>query len=159
VVNRAERREEIKLILEYVKLAISLAVLGAILFALLEWQQSNRASLHSNYLQVASAWRSHLLTFLERPSLRPYFESGKQLNDDDPNRESVLAIADVRLEVMDDIMDFASLAGVIDQIGDWKRTFAAAFRSSPVLCQRLAETRTNYGLIVSIGNAVCHSRR
>jgi hypothetical protein len=85
----------------------------------------------SNYLRVASAWRSHLTTFLGRPSLRPYFEAGKQLNDDNPNRESVLAIADERLEVMDDILDYASLAGMSDQIGDWKRTFAAAFISTP----------------------------
>ena len=158
MVNRAERREEIKLILEYVKVAISLGVLGTILFAVLEWQLANRASRQINFQQVSSAWRNHLTTFLERPLLRPYFEAGKQLNDDDPNRESVLAIADVRLEVMDDIMDAASLAGETPQLGDWKRTFAAAFRSSPVLCQRLAETRTNYGLIVSIGDAVCHSR-
>jgi hypothetical protein len=159
VVNRAERREEIKLILEYVKISVSLGLLGAILFAGLEWQRANRASLQSNFLAVASAWRSHLTTFLDRPSLRPYFEAGKQLNDDDPNRESVLAIADVRLEVMDDILDYASLAGVGDQIGDWKRTFASAFRSSPILCQRLAETRTTYGLIVSIGDSECHPRR
>jgi len=159
VANRAERREEIKLILEYAKVAISLGLLGTILFAALEWQRANRASLQTNYLQVASAWRTHLTTFLDRPSLRPYFEAGKQLNDDDPNREIVLAVADVRLEVMDDILDYASWAGVSNQIGDWKRTFTAAFRSSPILCQRLAETRTAYGLTVSIGDSVCHSRR
>src|SRR6266700_2925789 len=41
--NRAERREEIKLILEYFKVAASFGVVGTIVFAALQWQQGNKA--------------------------------------------------------------------------------------------------------------------
>jgi hypothetical protein len=151
--GRAERREEIKLRLEYLKVAISLAVIGTLLFAGLQWRTANQVALQTNYQRIASEWRTHLGTFVEKPLLRPYFEDRKEIGGDD--KEAILAVADVRLDVMDGILTYASLAGASDEIGGWKNTFSAAFRNSPVLCARLQETRGNYGLVVPIADAVC----
>jgi hypothetical protein len=73
----AERREEIKLRLEYLKAAISLGVIGTVLFAGLQWRMANQAALQTNYQRIAFEWRNHLATFVEKPVLRPYFEDGK----------------------------------------------------------------------------------
>jgi hypothetical protein len=56
-------------------------------------------------------WRNHLATFVEKPLLRPYFEGRKKLTDDDPNREAVVALVDVRLDVIDGILTYAALRG------------------------------------------------
>jgi hypothetical protein len=153
--GRADRREEIKLRLEYLKVVISLGVIGTLLFAGLQWRTANQAALQTNYQRIASEWRSHLATFVEKPLLRPYFEGRKELTNDDLNTEVVLALADVRLEVIDGILTYAALWGESDGIVGWENTFAAAFRGSPVLCARLQETRANYGLAVPIGYAAC----
>ena len=90
--GRAERREEIKLRLEYLKVVISLGVIGTLLFAGLQWRMANQAALQTNDQRIVSEWRNHLATFVEKPLLRPYFEGRKKLTDDDPNREAVLAL-------------------------------------------------------------------
>jgi hypothetical protein len=157
--GRAERREEIKLTLEYLKLAISLGVIGILLFAGLQWRLANQAAVQTNYQRLVSDWRNHLLIFVEKPFLRPYFEGRKKLTDDDPNREAVLALVDVRLDVIDGILTYAALRGESDVVAGWKDTFTAAFRTSPALCARLQETRGNYvawtPLVVPIGYAAC----
>jgi hypothetical protein len=109
--GRAERREEIKLRLEYLKVVISLGVIGTLLFAGLQWRMANQAALQTNYQRIVSEWRNHLSTFVEKPLLRPYFEGRKKLTDDDPNREAVLALVDVRLDVIDGILTYAALRG------------------------------------------------
>jgi hypothetical protein len=157
--GRAERREEIKLRLEYLKVVISLGVIGTLLFAGLQWRMANQAALQTNYQRIVSEWRNHLATFVEKPLLRPYFEGRKKLTDDDPNREAVLALVDVRLDVIDGILTYAALRGESDVVGGWKDTFTSAFRTSPALCARLQETRGSYvtwiPLVVPIGYAAC----
>jgi hypothetical protein len=141
--SRAERREEIKLRLEYLKAVISLGVIGTILFAGLQWRSANQAALQTNYQRIASEWRGHLGTFVEKPLLRPYFEGGKQLSGDDPNREAALAIADVRLDVMDAILTYAALAGASEDIGGWRNTFITLFGLVPFYvrgCKKHAQT-------------------
>jgi len=56
--GRAERREEIKLRLEYLKLAISLGVIGTLLFAGLQWRMGNQAALQTDYQRIVSEWRT-----------------------------------------------------------------------------------------------------
>jgi hypothetical protein len=120
---------------------------------------ANQAALQTNYQRIVSEWRNHLSTFVEKPLLRPYFEGRKKLTDDDPNREAVLALVDVRLDVIDGILTYAALRGESDVVGGWKETFSAAFRTSPALCARMQETRGNYvtwtPLVVPIGYAAC----
>jgi hypothetical protein len=153
--DRSERREEIKLKLEYLKIALSLAGIASILFAGLQWMSANHVATEAVYQRMTNEWRDHLKTLVEKPTLRPYFANGKELTADDPNTQTVLALADVRLDVMDAILTYATLRGYGDEIGGWRRTFADAFRASPVLCQRLTDTYSNYGLIVPIARAAC----
>jgi hypothetical protein len=167
--NRAERREEIKLILEYVKVATSFGFIGTLLFAGLQWKQANEAADRANqtaiaankaavqvvYQRIANEWRDHLQTFVKSPDLRPYFEGKRELSANDANREAVLAVADIRLDVMDAILTYASLQGYEKEIKGWRNTFAGAFSSSPALCSRMHGTEANYGLIVPIARQAC----
>lgn len=140
-----------KLIVEYIKLAISFAVVLSVVFAGLQWasaiEASNRANLLANlalYQRMTNEWRDHLKTFVERPDLRPYFEEMKELETDDKQRQAVLALADVRLDVMDAVLTYAAMSGQGNAITGWKNAFARAFRKSTVLCARLKETEASY---------------
>lgn len=151
--SRAERREEIKLRLEYAKLASSIAVVGTVLFAGLQWrianQNAEQASLmadHTVYSRMTGEWREHLRLFVEKPHLRPYFEGGKELTDGDPNREIVLAVADIRLDVMDAVLTYVDLRGMLADLEGWIQTFARAFQTSPAMCVRFRETASNWGM-------------
>jgi hypothetical protein len=160
MIDRGERREEIKLILEYAKLVLSLIGIVTLVFAGLQWRDSNRAASLAGYQNMAVEWRDHIRTFVDKPDLRPYFEEGLQLNADDPNREAVLALADVRLDVMDAVLTYPALLGYTPtDIQGWRNTFASAFRASPALCARMHQTKANYGLVVPIGVQTCTAHR
>lgn len=159
MIDRAERREEIRLVLEYVKLAISVLGIGTLLFAGLQWMAANKVANETVYQRIASAWTDHLRTILEKPDLRPYLEEGKELSADDPKREAVLALVDLRLDVMDAILTYAAPRWSEGTITGWRNTFASAFRASPALCVRLHENQWNYGLIVPIARDTCRSPR
>lgn len=157
--DRADRREEIKLRLEYAKSAVSVAGLIGIGIAVLQWHSSNITARdnaitarqdaitaqQTAYARIATEWRDHVRLLTDKPDLRPYFADSRALDINDPNRNLVLAMADHRLEVMDSILMYASIAGATGQIGGWIQTFQHAFRNSPALCQRGAEVQQNYG--------------
>ena len=153
---RAERREEIKLMLEYVKLALSLGGVVALLIAVAEWRMANLAATETVYQRMTTEWRDHLKSFIDKPKLRSYFEERKQLTSNDEDAQAVLALADVRLDTADAILSYAAFHGSTDEIGGWKNTFSHAFQTSPVLCARYNETKNNYGLIIPIAVAACH---
>jgi hypothetical protein len=162
IFDRAERREEIRLKLEYLRVFASLAVIITLVFGGLQWRIANQTADFANkianenaYQRITNEWRDHLKTFVEKPNLRPYFEGKKQISADDPNKEMVLALADVRLDVMDAILTYAALRGASGEIVGWNNTIANAFRTSPVLCTRLSEVESSYGLIVPIYRANC----
>jgi hypothetical protein len=73
-------------------------------------------------------------------ALASLFRRWKKITDDDPNREAVLAVVDVRLDVTDEILTYAALRGESDVVGGWKDTVTAAFRTSPALCARLLDS-------------------
>lgn len=110
------------------------------------WQ--NQVALQTNYQRIASEWRTHLGTFVEKPQLRAYFEIEKNLGGDDPCREAVLAIADVRLDVMDGILTYFAMWGKSDDIAGWENTFSATFRSAPYAraYKKRAETTVSLSL-------------
>jgi hypothetical protein len=160
--DRSEQREEIKLKLEYLRLVTSVAVITTLVFGGLQWRIANQAAEFANKIATENAygrieieWRDHLKTFVDRPHLRPYFEEMKQLSADDSNKQAVLGVADIRLDVMDAILTYAAMRDPNGQIGGWKDTFSRAFKTSPILCMRLNETSTNYGLIVPIAHKSC----
>src|SRR6266702_523683 len=104
--TKAERREEIKLKLEYAKLAISVVGVGALFFAALQWFAANQVAQETVYQRMASTWTDHLRILVEKPELRPYFQENKELVADDHERQEVLAYADLRLDVMDAILSY-----------------------------------------------------
>jgi hypothetical protein len=151
MMDRAERREELKLIIEYVKLAASVALAFSVLFAGLQWLSANEAAQKANlaanlalYQRMTNEWRDHLKTFVDHPHLRPYFEEMKELKADDEHRQRVLALADVRLDVIDAVLSYAAMSGRGNAIAGWKNAFSNAFRTSTVLCDRLKETESSY---------------
>jgi hypothetical protein len=71
----------------------------------------------------------------------------------------VLAMADVRLDVMDAVLTYAAIQGVEQPIDGWRHAFADAFRGSPVLCDRFKQTTDEWGALVPIGRDACRDRR
>jgi hypothetical protein len=159
--DRSERREEIKLVLEYLKLVISAVGIATLYFALLQWEAGTKAANIAVYQRMTGEWREHLKTFVDHPSLRPYFEEKKELKlaPDDSERESVLAIADVRLDTADGLLTYAAYQGLGDITG-WENTISNAFRTSSVLCARFQEVQTSYAnaKIVSVARLACKER-
>lgn len=143
--DRAERREEIRLRIEYLKVFASLGVIITLVFAGLQWRIANQVANETAYHRITNEWRDHLRTFVERPELRPYFEGGKELSGEDPNAERVFALADVRLDVMDAILTYAWFRGASAEIQGWRNTISSAFRTSPTLCDRLRDVEQNFG--------------
>lgn len=151
MMDRAERREEMKLVIEYLKLGASFAVLLSVLFAGLQWLNANEAARKANlvanlalYQRMTTEWQDHLKTFVQYPQLRPYFEDKKAFEADDKQRQQVLALADVRLDVMDAVLTYAAMSGQGDAIVGWKNAFSSAFRNSTILCARLKEAEASY---------------
>lgn len=160
--NRSERREEIKLRLEYLKLTISFFGVLGIVFAGLQWKAGTRAALQnalntqeSIYQKIDGEWLGHVAVFVSTPELRPYFYERKRLEIKDPNRSAVLATADIRLSVMDAILTYVDFWSPRKPAEGWRQTFIDAFRQSPVLCSRFFETQNEYGLIVPLGQQAC----
>ncbi|UPK06064.1 hypothetical protein [Bradyrhizobium sp. 170] len=156
--DRSERREEIKLILEYLKILFSVVGLVTVYFALLQWNAATKSANIAVYQRMTGEWREHLKILIEKPGIRPYFESSKELLPDDENRELVLAFADIRLDVADGLLSYARFQK-LEGIDGWENTVANAFRTSPVLCRRLDEARSSFAnaLIIPIAQAVCRS--
>jgi hypothetical protein len=147
------------MLLEYARLLISFFGLGVLVFGGLQWRESIRATEVANeatklaaYQRITGEWREHLRIFIEKPLLRPYFESKLALPPDEDKKEAILAIADVRLDTMDAILTYAALRRASRDIGGWRNTFRDAFSNSPVLCARLKETWNNYGLIREVAS-------
>jgi hypothetical protein len=156
--ERAERREEIKLLIEYIKIILSLLGIGSLIFTGLQWRDSNKAADQAVYQRMTSEWRDHLKIFIDKSHLRPYFEGKKLLENEDSRRDEVLALADVRLDVMDAILTFANPRFSWSTIEGWRKTFEGSFRESPILCIRWSETQSYYGLLNSVGRSVCQPR-
>jgi hypothetical protein len=160
--EESEHREQLKLKLEYVKVAISLIGVAGLFFVALQWRTSNRVADQAAdvadfnaYRAMTAEWSRHLETFVERPELRPYFADRKEIGPADPNRNAVLAIADVRLDVMDAVLTYAAASRFKDDVQPWRNTFADGFRQSAVLCARQAETKSFYGLVNNVAAAAC----
>jgi hypothetical protein len=164
--EQSERREQIKLLLEYVKVAVSLIGVAGLFFVAMQWRTSNRVADETArvndlgaYRAMTVEWSQHLRSFVDRPELRPYFHDGKPLEPSDPNRNLVLALADMRLDVMDAVLTYASGTRFGHNVEPWRNTFADAFRNSPVLCARQAETKSFYGLVNTVAAAACPQPR
>ena len=153
--ERSERREEIKLNLEYLKLPTSAVGLFLIVLAVLQWKAANINAMQAVYQHMTKEWSDHLKMFVAKPALRPYFADSAPLPSDDNLRQEVLAMAAVRLDAMDAVLTFAGIQGQSENIAGWRNTFSSAFRHSVVLCDLVRATEAEYGLIVPISQKAC----
>jgi hypothetical protein len=157
--DRSERREEIKLRLEYLKAATSVLGIALVVLAVLQWRASNINNTQGLYQHMTKEWSDHLRLFVEKPALRPYFEESVPLAPTDERRQEVLAMATLRVDAMDAILTFAQIQGVSAEIDGWRNTFAATFRRSVVLCDLLRERKAEYGLVVAVSTEACRAKR
>jgi hypothetical protein len=77
--------------------------------------------------------------FVNDPRLRPYFYSGKDISEDDPYYDKVMAVADLILDFFDYIVlqpqDFSQrFSGK-----SWEHWMKDIFANSPVLCRHLSK--------------------
>jgi hypothetical protein len=82
--------------------------------------------------------------FINSPELRPYFKSGKDINEKDPAYNKVMAIADMLLDFLDSlIMNTQRFPQMYSY--EWWNTFAIdSFANSPVLCKYLESNKDWY---------------
>lgn len=161
--ERTERREEIKLRLEYAKLATSLLGIVVIWIALQQWEASQRQEREAQRLEdqkaynlIATNWNEHLRMFVERPFLRPYFFQGEPIDPNHNNYNAVSAIAEVRIDLMDSILTHAAARRWSDrEVAGWHETFRDAFRASPIMCAHYKETVSHFGLIAKDARIGC----
>lgn len=138
--------ESVKLKLEHWKFAQSLAgalmVLLGLGFTGLQWRNANQIADQSVYQRMVADWSDHLKIFVDKPHLWPYFEEGRPLGPDD--RSLILAVAEIRLQAMDAVLTNVRLRWSKESYAQWKKTFERAFRRSPALCFRFAETPSEW---------------
>jgi hypothetical protein len=124
---------------EWTTLVISLVGLSSIWFAILQMREADRSALISAYAGVASQWLEVDKAILTYPELRKYF-SGQKLESSDPNRDRVLAISDLALDAMDDMLSFGLLAGNARKMSGWRLTFQRLLQDSPATCDRFRQS-------------------
>ncbi|MEX0284077.1 MAG: hypothetical protein AB3N23_05655 [Paracoccaceae bacterium] len=138
---------------------LSVVGLIALLLAFAQWRASVRRDNLNTYVLLAQGWNNHLMTFVEKPDLRPYFKDGLDVSADDPLAQRVLAVAEVRLDLMDGLLTYISQQGwTPDETSGWQNTFRDAFASSPALCRVHAGSTSSYGLINPLARSQCSTR-
>jgi len=85
--------------------------------------------------------------FIEHPKLRSYFYSRKEIGKDNPDYDTVEALAEFQLDYFDSVQHQLNVRKEV--FGDinlkpWQRYFDDSFTNSPILCKRLNETATWY---------------
>jgi hypothetical protein len=154
-----ERREygaRQKLVLEYLKLLVSLGLVGTVIFAGLQWKEANTVADQTVYQRISADWKEHLTLFVEKPQLAPYFEGKKVLAENDPLRDSVLAAADLRLHAIDSIFTYFGTRWSDSEFPGWNETVRNAFRNSPVLCTRFLSAKETWDEeVINLANENC----
>ncbi|WP_298958582.1 hypothetical protein [uncultured Methylobacterium sp.] len=151
--DRAEFREERKLKLDYWKTIISLGGLGVLIVAVYQWHHTRMIYRDDVDNKMVAIWMDNVKMLAERPAISAHFVAsqpavGPALVDDDKPDSSVLAFADLRLEVMDYILNSGDIWDDADNL-TWKATFLNAFRQSKILCRRFSDLHNNFDNIAS----------
>jgi hypothetical protein len=79
--------------------------------------------------------------FINDPELRPYFYSGKDISEDDPYYDKVIAVADFILDFFDYILLQPQYLPQISPRQSWKPYITDTFANSPVLCRHLNKAK------------------
>ena len=141
--DRAEFREERKLKLDYWKTVFSLGSVLAIGFATYQWYESNQKYRNDLDGRMTTLWREHIKFLIDKPDIGQYFIAKAEMPADSPVKASVLNTADLRLEIIDEILNNSD-EWRQEEIMTWKTTFVRAFRNSSILCSRYIETKSNF---------------
>jgi hypothetical protein len=135
---------------ELLSLVISIAGFITVIISLvLLTRQTREMTLQSKYVASSlektvyetASGRGFALDkiFIDNPELRPYFYSGKDIGEDDPCFDKVVAVADFILDFMDYIVLQPQHFAQIFSPKSWEPWMKDMFANSPVLCGRLQE--------------------
>ena len=148
--------ERLKIGLDVYQAILATLGLVALWFAYTQWEASEAREQRDVYRTISKDWNDHLLFFVTKPELRPYFFDREQLTPNDPNAGLVFAVADVRIDLMDAILTHIKFKGwTAQETAGWQTTFRDAFRTSPALCEVFQETSEHYGLIKPVAKEGC----
>jgi hypothetical protein len=154
--DAAYRIEKRRLWLQIVQTSAALISMVAIVIAYYQFEEGQRREEQSVYRTISTDWNEHLRLFVDKPQFRPYFFEAKPVAPGDPNIETIYAIAEVRLDLMDSMlanMDARNWSE--DETAGWRSTFRDAFAMSPVLCDLLSKTSAHFALLKKPAEAGC----
>ena len=154
--DAAYRIEKKRLWLQIVQTSAALISMVAIVIAYYQFEEGQRREEQSVYRTISTDWNEHLRLFVDKPQFRPYFFEAKPVAPGDPNTETIYAIAEVRLDLMDSMLaNMDARDWSEDETAGWRSTFRDAFAMSPVLCNVLSRTSAHFALLKKPAEAGC----
>ena|SRR5271165_353348 len=142
--------------IELLTLVVSLIGLVSIWIAISELRKNQQTTSIGAYQAIEGLSLESDKLLVEYPALFQYFKLGKQIETTAPEYNQVVALADARIGIIDAALTYAAVGHIENSIEDWNRKFAHDFKSSRVMCERLASTREEYSiLVVDLGEAAC----
>jgi hypothetical protein len=141
-------------------LCVSIGSIGAVAISVFALQQENTTARLSRamsaYQEMISRSEDVDKILVEHPAMRPYFRDSKPLSHADGDYNLAAAIAEMRLDAFDALLEFPDLMDFGRQAESWRNTVRDAFRDSPVMCDLVASHRANYGpTIVKLADESC----
>lgn len=129
---------------------ISLIIIYTQTRAITTQTKNSAASLHSSAYQAITTQEMEVdKLFVENPTLRPYFFSGKEIREDNLDYALAESIADYELDFFDSAQSQLRLLQELEPTSidkeAWDAYFDDSFAHSPILCRRLNELATWYG--------------
>lgn len=145
-------------------LCVSIASIGAVAISFYALKRADTSARLSRaaaaYQEMVSRSEDVDKVFVEHPAMRPYFRDKKSLSRADEDYNLAAAIAEMRLDAFDDLLQFPDLTGFGSQAENWRHTVRDAFRDSPLMYDLIASYKANYGpTIVKLANEGCSSAR
>jgi len=98
----------------------------------------------SAYEAVASQMFTVDEIFINHPELRPYFYSGKDISEDDPAYNRVIAVAEFILDFFGSVLLQMQHFPQVWPRKWWEEYFIDSFANSPVLCRYLENVKEWY---------------
>jgi hypothetical protein len=145
-------------------LCVSIASIGAVAISFYALKQTDTSArlgrALSAYQEMVSRSEDVDKVLVEHPAMRPYFRDRKPLSHADEDYNLAAAIAEMRLDAFDALLEFPDLMGFESQAESWRNTARDAFRDSPLMCDLAASYKANYGpTIVKLANEGCSPTR
>ena len=119
------------------------AITASLFSAIYSYRLSRQAHQVSTYYGAVGLFRELDRTFVEYPEIRPYFYDGKNVDDDDPNRHRVQAVAELVLDAFEWIWHRQRNLKAGGE-GGWRAYIVETFSSSPALQQHYVKSTSWY---------------